>query len=583
MKDKFAIAFCLCFLFVMIWLTMCQAATLIPNPSTQQSSAASPSGTPHPTRPANSVSISIVTNDTKAEWLGKVTDAFNAAPLKTSAGHQIVVEMIQESSPDPTVKKIVAGELQATLWSPSDISWVEQANQLLKDKGQPPVVSEACPPIAYIATGFAMWRPMAEALGWPDEPIGWKQITELAGDPQGWAKYGHPEWGQFKFGHSHPEQSSTGFNMLASLAYAAAGKTSELSAQDVYAPAVKDSFRKLELDTFHYGTSTSRLLNLMAARGPGYLHATTSSETAYIYTVEHQGSTLRFPWAFIFPAEGTFWMDNPTCILQAKWVSDEQKEAAKIYRDYLLSPAAQDKAVEIGLRPAVAGIDIHCPICLDRGTDPRVSPQTVPPLANLSGDTAAAIINVFKETKKKATVILVLDRSGSMGGEKLTSAVIATNNFISRLAPEDRLQLFIYNNLVEELGPRGAASDVQVGISEALGQLKANGNTALNDATCAAMQSAEEARKADHAAGEVRLYGIVLLTDGLENMSIQKDINTCLPTGEDVDGVKIFTIAFGKDADAKLLKQIAERTNGKTFTADPATIEQVYLAISAEQ
>ena len=80
------------------------------------------------------------------------------------------------------------------------------------------MVSEQCPRIVYAATGFAMWRPMAEALGWPDKPIGWKTIAELAGDPQGWAKYGHPEWGQFKFGHAHPEKSSTGFSMLATLA-----------------------------------------------------------------------------------------------------------------------------------------------------------------------------------------------------------------------------------------------------------------------------------------------------------------------------------------------------------------------------
>ena len=26
---------------------------------------------------------------------------------------------------------------------------------------------------------------------------------------------------------------------------------------------------------------------------------------------------MRFPFAFIFPAEGTFWMDNPACLLDA--------------------------------------------------------------------------------------------------------------------------------------------------------------------------------------------------------------------------------------------------------------------------
>ena len=105
----------------------------------------------------------------------------------------------------------------------------------------------------------------------------------------------------------------------------------------------------------------------------------------------------------------------------------------------------------------------------------------------------------------------------------------------------------------------------------------------MNDALCAGVSTAEADRKADRAAGVQRLYGVVLLSDGQENKSKQWDVFACLPTGEDVEGVKVFTIAYGSDADANLLKKIAERTNGKTFKGDPKTIEQVYLAISAEQ
>ena len=80
----------------------------------------------------------------------------------------------------------------------------------------------------------------------------------------------------------------------------------------------------------------------------------------------------------------------------------------------------------------------------------------MPPLANVSAETQAAIIDVFKETKKKATVILVLDMSGSMGGEKLTNAVDATGNFISRLAPQDRVQVTRFQQDVTQVGPGGA-------------------------------------------------------------------------------------------------------------------------------
>ena len=41
-----------------------------------------------------------------------------------------------------------------------------------------------------------MWRPMAEALGWPKKPVSWEQLIELANEPKGWSSYGHPEWGR---------------------------------------------------------------------------------------------------------------------------------------------------------------------------------------------------------------------------------------------------------------------------------------------------------------------------------------------------------------------------------------------------
>ena len=340
-----------------------------------------------PKIPKDAVRISILTTDTKAEWLGKATESFNNAGIKTSLGHPVYVEILLEGSPGEAQQGMQDGTYQPTIWSPGDISWVQAANQAMKDHSKPPLVTKDCPPIVYAATGFAMWRPMAEALGWPDKPIGWDDIVALASDPQGWASYGHPEWGSFKFGHSHPEHSTTGFTMLAALAYNALDQTDGLTPQLVKSDVVVQAFQNVEAHTYHYGLSTRGLLTLMAIRGPSYLHAVTSSETATLKSNEVNQQTMQFPFVFIFPAEGTFWMDNPFCILETDWVNDEQYEAAALYRDYLLAPAQQDLAVTIGLRPATAGVALHAPIALEYGTDPRVSPQNVPPLATVDGDT----------------------------------------------------------------------------------------------------------------------------------------------------------------------------------------------------
>ena len=115
--------------------------------------------------------------------------------------------------------------------------------------------------------------------------------------------------------------------------------------------------------------------------------------------------------------------------------------------------------------------------------------------------------------------------------------------------------------------------------------IDAGGDTVLYDAVCAALKQAAALQAADVAAGEKRLYGVVLLSDGQDTASSigQEEMFACMPQSEGGAGVKIFTIAYGGDADRDLLAQIAERSGGKAFTGDPDTIEDVYLKISAEQ
>ena len=76
-----------------------------------------------------------------------------------------------------------------------------------------------------------------------------------------------------------------------------------------------------------------------------------------------------------------------------------------------------------------------------------------------------------------------------------------------------------------------------------------------------------------------------MLSDGKDTISARTEVGmfNCLPSGEDVEGIKVFTIAYGHDADQVILERISEQTNGKAYISDPTTIEEVYLAISYEQ
>jgi Ca-activated chloride channel family protein len=427
---------------------------------------------------------------------------------------------------------------------------------------------------------------MAEALGWPDKPISWDDIIKLSANPQGWESVGHPEWGQFKFGHTHPDYSNAGLLSMTTLAYSALGKTEGLTADEVYSQTVVDAFRSVEQNTYHYGIQSRPLMQILAQRGPEYLHAVTTSEAEVLKTNAEYQSSMRYPLVFIFPAKGTFWSEQPYCILDGEWVSKEQKEAAQTFKKYLLNKKQQEMAINYYLRPIDLSIPLHAPLALDSGTDPRVTLKTVPALQSPSAEISSAVKDVFHQTKKKASIILLLDISASMDGEKIKNAVASSVNFVKRLDKDDEVYVMVFggDSQVYELGG-GRAGDVAEELTRKLNGLYANGNTPLYDGVCTAIDKVNALTTTHQDAGEKRLYGIVLLSDGQDTASgrSQNQMFSCLPNGESVEGTKIFTIAYGDDADADLMLRVANRTNGKTFKGDPESIESIYNAISAEQ
>ena len=70
--------------------------------------------------------------------------------------------------------------------------------------------------------GIAMWRNMAEALGWPARPVTFKQLAALAlNRTSGWGSVDpqYASWGRFRMGHGHPATSNSGVWVLIGSAF----------------------------------------------------------------------------------------------------------------------------------------------------------------------------------------------------------------------------------------------------------------------------------------------------------------------------------------------------------------------------
>ncbi|RMH00658.1 MAG: VWA domain-containing protein [Chloroflexi bacterium] len=544
-------------------------------------------GSDNPTPlPADTVLVTLASSSTKANWIDEIVAEFNNSGHTTSSGKTIIVEATPVLS-GGSMNDIINGNIQPIAWSPGDDSWVLQLNETWEQQYNKPIASQPCPSTIYTPLGIAMWRPMAEVLGWPNKPIGWQTIVDLAANPDGWGSYGRPEWGKFRFGHANPVYSNAGLLTMTSFVYGMAGKTTELTPADVYTPEIENAMRTLEQNTSKYGTITTALLDLMARQGPGYLHAVATFESDTVRMNLERADELTFPLAFIFPSEGTFWGNHPYCILDnADWVDAEEAEAARIFLDYLLEREQQEKAINHLLRPLDSTIPLHAPLTLENGTIPTANPETVPALPSPDAKLGAAIIDLFKITKRKATVLIVLDVSGSMQGDKIKTAREATVEFLQRLDPDDKVGLIIFSDTVNPLQKPARVGNIVEELSQRVSGLLADGNTALYEAVCEATTIMEQQRKADEANGESRLYGIILLSDGEDTagtITENQMFATCLPDNAEADGFKIFPIAFGEEADQNLLERIANVTGGRLFTADPDSISRIYRSISAEQ
>jgi Ca-activated chloride channel homolog len=533
-----------------------------------------------------SVQVSIASAVTKNRWLEAVATKFEAQNAKTKSGKPIDIE-IKGVLSGTSMQHILDGKLQPVVWSPGEESWTAQFNDRWAGGHNRPAMTQPCKPTIYTPSGLAMWQPMAEALGWPSKKIGWKTLIELAADPQGWSRYGHPEWGKLKLGYTHPQYSNAGLLFLTSSIYGITGRTGGLKAEQVYEPRVEQALGAMAQHTSKYGMLTTDLFDMMARHGPDYLHAISAFEEGTVRMNLERAKELRWPLVFLFPSEGTFWSGQPYCILDGTdWVNEEQAEAARMFFDFVVETEQQSLAAQHLLRPLDAKLATGTLLTSENGTDPKARPETVPAFQSPDAATSAAIIDQFLTTKRKATVMLVLDVSGSMYGEAIRAATEATAAFLKRLDPRDMVGLMVFNNSVSVVSEVQPASSVAESLSERVLNLVSGGGTNLHGAVCAAANKMNHIRRTDQASGENRIYGIIVLSDGADTIgeiSENKMFQTCFPAALETDGTKFFTIAFGEGAGKGVLNRIAHVSGGAMFAANAVSIDQTYLKISAEQ
>ncbi len=530
------------------------------------------------------VTLTLAYTTEKQAWMKDVVASFNQQHVSACDG-PITVQTIPNDGSGQSMQDIADGTIKPDIWSPAGNVWLTLLNQQWQQKYNTNVIGTSAnenPSLVKSPVVIAMWKPMAEALGWPAKALGWSDIAQLSTDPRGWSAYGHPEWGDFKFGHTNPDDSNSGLDAVIAENYASVNKQRALTSDDVNNPATREFVANVESSIIHYGESTGTFATEMFSKGPGYLSAAVMYENLVVEANEGQFSqNLAYPAVAIYPKEGTFYSDHPLAILHASWVTPAKRAAALVFQNYLLAPAQQQKALQYGFRPGIGAVG--APIDQAHGVDPS-GPATLLQVPEAS--VINAIEASWNQQRRKVDVMLIIDHSGSMndpvgGTTKIVGARQGLAEFVGLLGDLDNLGLTEFSAQAQVLSAMSPVGPKRQQVLDQIGGITASGNTLLFDTIDQQYQQLQTFPSR-------HIKAIVVLTDGVDDAStltLAQLIGHITPGGNNAgEGIKVFTIAYGdaqgSGVDVNALTQIANATGAQEYTGTPQNIKQVYLDIS---
>lgn len=548
-----------------------------------------------PDVPANAIQIEILYSPEVGRYLTQAMDDFNQAyregrnPLtgQSLANGEKPIFVTGRSESAGTVMQGIANAfiapnnenvLKPTVWIPSVSHWLALANY---QAGRQIIDLTDSPATANAPVVIAIWESRLQALqrAHPDDQIGWSHLLEVLHNPEGWAAYGiSGERTTVYYGHTDPNISSTALSTLIA-EYTASAQANgiverRLSLETVRNPTVQQGVRDIEALIRHYSRRTTEFLEYIT-QGPAYLDFVALEENDIIYI--NQGKTDYKPperLVALYPAEGTFWHEHPYAIPDGDWITDEQKAAALVFRDYVLSPVVQEKVLETGFRPVNPDVPMGYPFVAELGVDPN-QPLTV--LQVPEPEVIAAVQESWSFVKKQADIWLLIDVSGSMYGDKIDQAKQAAIAFVERTDPSNRVGLMVFSSTVREVVPLDNVESNRARLIENINALDADGDTALYDALIATVEKMKESE------GE-RIRAVVLLSDGADTASSsnRSDVSTKIEAERStLNPVIVIPIAYGSDADVGVLTSIGRASNTKVQSGDPDQIQQLLELISS--
>jgi Ca-activated chloride channel family protein len=169
---------------------------------------------------------------------------------------------------------------------------------------------------------------------------------------------------------------------------------------------------------------------------------------------------------------------------------------------------------------------------------------------------------------------IVLDRSGSMEGEKLAYAKAAAKQAVALLGERDRLSVVSFADEVETVATGAGPSDHDV-LMRAIEQLSADGSTALHGGWARGVSLLQGGPREVGAVSRV-----LLVSDGQANRGERRpEVIAHQARRESAEGVATSTLGVGRDFNEDLLEAMARAGDGEYhFVETPAQLPAIFEA-----
>ncbi len=381
----------------------------------------------------------------------------------------------------------------------------------------------------------------------------------------------------FTYVQTAPTRSNSGLQSLVTQYAEVSGKRPEqLTIADLQ--TYQSQIKQIQSKVTRYGVSTNTLAKAMVTNGQFWAAIGSVYESSVITANSHlQTGQTRFQ--AVYP-KSTFSSNMRLIVPNTPWMDANKKAAVQKVVTYLQSNEAQLIVADLGLRPGTPGVALGNKFTPEFGVDPQAKYDSYrPPQPQV---VEAMVKNWQEQVKKPSLVLVIIDTSGSMKGERIAAMQSTLLAYVNSLNPKDKIAMMEFNSVINqpvliEGTPEGKAIGAQF-----VGSLRADGATHLYDAILSGRNWLQQNIRKD------AINAVLVLTDGADNKSnirLEELLPELKKTGFGNDNpISIFTVGYGDESEfsPEALKQVAKENAGYYIKGEPETIARLMADIQVE-